>query len=432
MLEIIKKKRDGHELSQEEIQEVIDGLVSGAIPDYQLAAFLMAIYFRGMNEHETAMLTDAVLRSGDQIDLSEIEGIKVDKHSTGGVGDKTTLVLAPLVAAAGVPVAKMSGRGLGHTGGTLDKLESIEGFSVNLTKEEFIAQVKAHNIAICGQNENLVPADKKLYALRDVTATVDNPALITASIMSKKLVCGADAIVIDMKIGEGAYMKTVDDAERLGSIMINTARRMQRDIIIVVSAMDQPLGYAIGNALEIKEVIDTLKGNGPEDLTGLCLELGANMLLLSQKVGTLQEGKNKLDELIKSGAAFDKFKELVNAQGGNLDVIDNPELLPVSQFTEVYSSAESGYITDLNALEIGKASVLLGAGRETRESKLDYGAGIVLHKKRGAYVERGEILAVMYSDNRADFKKALPHLVAAYEIGDTKGEKHPIIIKTMK
>jgi len=304
MIELIIKKRNGQALSKDEYQTIIDGFVSGNIPDYQISAFMMAVFFEGMNGTETANLTDIMMRSGELIDLSEIEGIKVDKHSTGGVGDKTTLVLAPLVAAAGVPVAKMSGRGLGHTGGTLDKLESIKGLSVDMTREEFIDKIKAHNIAVCGQNANLVPADKKLYALRDVTGTVDNMSLISSSIMSKKLACGADAIVIDIKVGHGAFMKTLKDAEELAQTMIGIGSKMNRKVIAVITSMNEPLGQTIGNALEVKEAIETLNGNGPDDLTELCLELGSHMLVLGEVAKTQDEAVEILKQLINSGAAF--------------------------------------------------------------------------------------------------------------------------------
>lgn len=432
MIDIIKKKRDGLELSKEEIQEVIDGLINNKIPDYQISAFLMAIYFKKMNERETAYLTTALLNSGVQIDLSEIEGIKVDKHSTGGVGDKTTLIVAPMVAAAGVPVAKMSGRGLGHTGGTIDKLESISGFSADLSKDEFIQKVKKHHIALCGQNEELVPADKKLYALRDVTATVDNMALITSSIMSKKLACGADAIVIDMKVGKGAYMKDLSKARALGQVMINIGEKMNRKVVVLITAMDQPLGFAIGNALEVKEAIATLKGQGPNDLMDLCLEVGANMLLLAKKTEGLEEGKDILRELIKSGAAFNKFKTLIQSQGGKLSEIENTNLLPSSQHLQEYVSKKSGYIVELNALEIGLASVVLGAGRETKTSQIDLGAGILLKKKIGDYVQEGESLAILYSDDALKLRRAAAHMNLAYRFASNAPRQGSIIYETMR
>ena len=432
MVQLIKKKRDGKALSKKDYTRFVKGFVSGIIPDYQVSAFLMAAYFKGLTTKETAILTDQMMRSGDIIDLTKIKGIKVDKHSTGGVGDKTTLVLAPLVAAAGVPVAKMSGRGLGHTGGTLDKLEAIEGLSVSMSKEAFIEKIKKYNIAVCGQNAELVPADKKLYALRDVTGTVDNISLIASSIMSKKLACGADAIVIDIKIGEGAYMKTVEEAEELAEIMIGIGKEMNRKVIAVISAMHQPLGLAIGNALEVKEAIDTLLGKGPKDLTDLCLELGGHMLVLAKAAKNQKEAIATLKKLIKSGKAFKKFRAFVKSQGGNTTVIDNVKLLPSSKFKEVFKSPESGYIADLNALEVGLASMALGAGRETKESPIDYGAGILLNKKIGDKVKRGEKLATLFSDKKSNFGKATGLLKKGYKISKKKINDSPLIIKTIK
>ncbi len=431
MIELIIKKRNGLELSKEELKSIIDGFVSGDIPDYQVSAFLMAVFFEGMNSDETANLTDIMMCSGELIDLSEIKGVKVDKHSTGGVGDKTTLVLAPLVAAAGVPVAKMSGRGLGHTGGTLDKMESIKGLSVDMTREEFIDNIKKHNIAVCGQNANLVPADKKLYALRDVTGTVENSSLIASSIMSKKLACGADAIVIDIKVGHGAFMKTVKDAEQLAKIMIRIGLKMNRKVVAVITSMSEPLGCTIGNALEVKEAIETLKGNGPEDLTALCLELGSHMLVLGEVAKTQSEAVEILKKLIASGSALDKFKELVKAQGGDTSIVDNPDLLPNTQFSETYKSQSEGYINDLNALDIGLASVKLGAGRETKTSEINHGAGIVLEKKIGDYVNKDEVLATLYSNDQLNFQKANEFMDLAYKITKEKPLLKPLILKTI-
>ena len=431
MVELIIKKRNGFELTKEEYSEIIDGFISGKIPDYQVSAFLMAVCFKGMTDDETANLTDVMMRSGELIDLSEIEGVKVDKHSTGGVGDKTSLVLAPWVAAAGVPVAKMSGRGLGHTGGTLDKLESIKGLSVDMTKEEFIDNIKLHNIAVCGQNANLVPADKKLYVLRDVTGTVKDISLIASSIMSKKLACGADATVIDIKVGHGAFMKTIEEAEKLAKMMIGIGSKMGRKIIAVITSMNEPLGFTVGNALEVKEAIDTLKGNGPDDLTELCLELGSHMLVLGEVAKTQTEAVVILKKLIDSGAAFNKFKEFVKAQGGDTNLIDQPDLLPDTQFSETYKSKSEGYISELNALDIGLASVKLGAGRETKTSVIDYGAGIVLRKKIGDYVKKDEDLAILYSNNSANFTKAIKFMDSAYTISEEKPSHKPLILKTI-
>lgn len=431
MKELIIKKRNGLELNKEDYQTIVDDFLSGKIPDYQVSAFLMAVYFKGLTSNETAILTDVMMRSGEIIDLSDIKGIKVDKHSTGGVGDKTTLVLAPLVAAAGVPVAKMSGRGLGHTGGTLDKMESIKGLSVDMTRQEFIEKLKKHNIVICGQNENLVPADKALYALRDVTGTVENLSLIASSIMSKKLACGADAIVIDIKIGFGASIKTIEDGEKLAKIMIDIGSKMNRKVVIVFSSMSQPLGFSIGNAIEIKEVIDTLKGRGPDDLTKLCLELGSHMLVLGEIAKTKSEAIEILQQLIISGKAYEKFKELVAAQGGDVNLIDNPELLPSAKFQQIYKANTSGYITELNALNIGLASVKLGAGRETKTSKIDFGSGIKLKKKIGDYVDKGEELALLYTNKESNFDKALEFMDVAYKIGEHKPNQNTLILKTI-
>ncbi len=432
MVELIKRKRDGKALTKDEIESMINDFVTGKIPDYQVAAFLMAVYFKGLSNDETAMLTDAMMRSGDLIDLSEIKGIKVDKHSTGGVGDKTTLVLAPLVAAAGAPVAKMSGRGLGHTGGTLDKMESIKGLSVDMSKEQFIERINKFGIAICGQNASLVPADKKLYALRDVTGTVDNISLIASSIMSKKLACGADAIVIDIKIGEGAFMKTVEQAEELAKIIIAIGAKMGRQVVAVISGMYEPLGKAVGNAIEVKEAIHTLCGKGPEDLTELCLELGANMLLLGKVVNSYDEGVKRIKELIASGAGLAKLRELVIEQGGDPAYIDNPNLLANSEYSYSFVSPSEGYITKLNALSVGLASVKLGAGRATKESIIDHGAGIFLEKKRGDYVKKGETLAIFYSDSVDNFPKAEELMIPAYEFSSSKPEKQALIIKTVR
>ena len=431
MVELIIKKRNGFELNKEEYALIIDGFISGLIPDYQISAFLMAVYYKGMTIDETVILTDIMMRSGELIDLSDISGIKVDKHSTGGVGDKTSLVLAPLVAAAGVPVAKMSGRGLGHTGGTLDKLEAIKGLNVDMSRQDFIDNIKKHNIAVCGPNANLVPADKKLYALRDVTGTVDNISLISSSIMSKKLACGADAIVIDIKVGLGAYMKSVNNAEALAEMMMEIGSKMNKKVVAVMTSMSEPLGFAIGNALEVKEAIDTLKGNGPKDLTELCLELGGHMLVLGQVAKNKNEGEEILKKLIDSGEAYKKFIELVKVQGGDVNVIDHTELLPNTQFSEIYKSKSEGYISELNALDIGLASVKLGAGRETKDSEIDHGAGILLKKKIGDYVKKDEVLAVLYSNIEANFVKAIEFMDLAYKIRKEQPLKTVLILKTM-
>ncbi|RNF40540.1 pyrimidine-nucleoside phosphorylase [Planococcus salinus] len=398
MVDLIEKKRDGFELSDEEIQFVISGYTAGDIADYQMSAFLMAVYFQDMTENERAALTLAMVDSGDRIDLSAIQGIKVDKHSTGGVGDTTTLVLGPLVAACGVPVAKMSGRGLGHTGGTIDKLEAIEGFHVELTTDEFIQQVNDKKLAVVGQSGNLTPADKKMYALRDVTATVNSIPLIASSIMSKKIAAGADAIVLDVKTGEGAFMKTAEDAEKLAHAMVSIGNATGRKTMAIISDMSQPLGFAIGNALEVKEAIDTLQGKGPEDLTELCLVLGSQMVVLGGKASTLEEARSMLEKAMETGQALQMFKQLIESQGGNSKVVENPELLPQAKVTEQLLSQQEGYISFMEADEIGTAAMVLGAGRAAKDSEIDLAVGIVLHKKVGDFVRKGEALATIHAN----------------------------------
>ncbi|MEZ5049452.1 MAG: pyrimidine-nucleoside phosphorylase [Saprospiraceae bacterium] len=432
MVQLIKKKRDGQSHSREEIIEIIEGFVKGDIPDYQISAWLMAVLWQGLNEDETAWLTEAMMNSGEVIDLSEIPGIIVDKHSTGGVGDKTTLVLAPLVSSVGVHVAKMSGRGLGHTGGTLDKLESIEGFKVDMSPQAFIERVKNHGIAICSQNAQLVPGDKKLYALRDVTGTIDNISLIASSIMSKKLACGADAIVIDLKVGDGAFMKNLESAELLAETMISTANRMGRKLVAIVTDMNNPLGNAIGNSLELKEAMDTLLGEGPDDLTELCLTLGSQMLVLAERVDNLEKGRELLLESIKNGSAIQKFYELVESQGGNLEMVKHPEKLPSTTFSYDYRSSQSGYVQSIFAQEIGLAAVSLGAGRETKDSAIDFGAGIMLLAKPGDKVEKGDVLMRLYANDKAKFEVAKLHLDRAILFSNEKPEKSPLIIKTIQ
>lgn len=431
MVELIKKKRDGFEMSVDDINTIITGFLSGQIPDYQISAWLMAVYFNGMTDEETAALTQAMIHSGDVVDLSSIDGIKVDKHSTGGVGDKTTLIVGPLVAAAGVYVAKMSGRGLGHTGGTLDKLEAIPGFRVDLSADEFLSNVKNHHIAICSQNKQLVPADKKLYALRDVTGTVDNISLIASSIMSKKLACGADAIVIDLKLGDGAFIKTMEDADKLAKMMISTAQKMHKKIVVVVTGMDAPLGNAIGNALEVKEAIETLKGHGPDDLTTLCLDLASQMLNVANKTKDVDEARVWLKNLINNGGAVEKLKELIRTQGGNEACVDDASVFSISKYKMLYLSQSEGYISRINATDIGLASVKLGAGRETKESAIDYGAGIMLIKKPGDKVEIGDTIAELYANDETFFSSATSYLDKAYTFSKNKPELPPIILKVI-
>lgn len=427
MYDIIIKKRNDHELTREEIEFFINGYTNGSIPDYQVSSLLMAIYFRGMNKRETADLTMAMVNSGATIDLSAINGIKVDKHSTGGVGDKTTLVLAPLVASAGVPVAKMSGRGLGHTGGTLDKLESIEGLTINLTMEEFINNVNDIKIAVCGQTGDLAPADKKLYALRDVTGTVDNISLIASSVMSKKLAAGADGIVLDVKTGSGAFMKSIDDAFELAKEMVDIGTNLNRSVVALITEMNEPLGYGVGNALEVKEAINTLKGVGPSDLTNLCLELGSVMLVLGGRTDSYEEARSILESNIKSGAALNKLVEMVKAQKGNPEQILNPELLPAAANIIDIKSQYSGYVESIDAEDIGIAALILGAGRETKESPIDYSVGIVLTKKVGDYVEKGETIAHMHINDLKKAEECEERLLDAYSFTSTKPAKRPLI-----
>ncbi len=427
MVDIIIKKRNGEELAKPEIQFFIDGYTKGNIPDYQISALLMAIYFVGMNKRETADLTLAMVNSGAVIDLSTIEGIKVDKHSTGGVGDKTTLVLAPMVAAAGVPVAKMSGRGLGHTGGTLDKLESIEGFKVDLKLGEFINSVNSIKIAVCGQTGDLAPADKKLYALRDVTATVDNISLIASSIMSKKLASGSDAIVLDVKTGSGAFMKTLDDSFLLAKEMVDIGTNLNKNVIAMITEMNEPLGYAVGNALEVKEAIETLNGNGPKDFIQLCLELGAAMLVLGERTSDMEEAKHILKGTIEDGTALLKLKDMVRAQHGNVSQIDNPELLPKAKnVLDIYAEAE-GYVHGIDAESIGKAALAIGAGRETKETPIDYAVGIILAKKVGDYVKKGEVIAKVHINDLGKLEECKQKLLKAYQLSDIKPDMRPLI-----
>lgn len=409
MVDIIEKKRDGKELTTAEINFFIEGYTKGDIPDYQASALAMAIYFQDMNDRERADLTRAMVESGDTIDLSGIEGIKVDKHSTGGVGDTTTLVLAPLVASLGVPVAKMSGRGLGHTGGTIDKLESITGFHVELTREQFIDLVNRDKVAVIGQSGNLTPADKKLYALRDVTGTVNSIPLIASSIMSKKIAAGADAIVLDVKTGDGAFMKTQEDAEELAHAMVRIGNHVGRKTIAIISDMSQPLGFAIGNALEVKEAIETLQGKGPKDLTELVLTLGSQMVILAGKAKTSEEAKEMLLDAIHSGKALAKFKEFLANQGGDASIVDDLTKLPQAKYKIELPAKQSGYISRMVADEIGVASMILGAGRATKEDVIDLAVGLVLHKKVGDKVEEGESILTIYSnrENVEDVKQKL-------------------------
>ncbi len=429
--DLIIKKRNGQKLNHEEVDFMIKEYIEDRIPDYQMSAMLMAIFFKGMSNNEIKYLTMAMVNSGKIIDLSSIPGIKVDKHSTGGVGDTTTLALAPMVAAAGVPVAKMSGRGLGHTGGTIDKLEAIEGFETELSLNKFIKIVKEVGVSIISPTYNLAPADKKLYALRDVTGTVDSIPLIVSSIMSKKIAAGADAIVLDVTTGSGAFMKEHKDALKLGKIMVDIGIELGKETVAIVSNMDEPLGFAIGNSLEVKEAIEVLKNRGPEDLRNLCLVLGSYMLKSGGVVKTPEEGRNKLIKIIEAGKAFNKFKELVMAQGGNLRVIENPELLPLAKHCLKIKADKSGYIQKIDSRLIGESAMILGAGREKKESEIDLSVGIVLKKKVGSKIDISEDLAEVYYNNSEKLKEAKKKLLSSFTIGNKKPGKLPLILATI-
>jgi pyrimidine-nucleoside phosphorylase len=431
MVDLIQKKRDGKELSKAEIDHIIQNYTKGEIPDYQMSAFAMAVYFQDMTTEERANFTMAMVESGDQIDLSAIEGIKVDKHSTGGVGDTTTLVLAPLVAALGVPVAKMSGRGLGHTGGTIDKLEAVPGFHVEIDNEQFIELVNKNKLAVIGQSGNLTPADKKLYGLRDVTATVNSIPLIASSIMSKKIAAGADAIVLDVKTGAGAFMKTPEEAEELANAMVKIGNAVGRNTMAVISDMSQPLGLAIGNALEIKEAIDTLNGNGPKDLEELCLTLGSHMVYLAKKADSLEDAREMLREAISSGKALETLKVFLKAQGGDDSVVDNPETLPQAAHTFELTADEDGYVSEIIADEIGTAAMILGAGRATKESEIDLAVGLMLNKKVGDQVSKGDSLVTIYS-NTENVEDVKSRIRSAYTISNVAVDAPPLIYKEIK
>ena len=430
MYDIIAKKRDGFELTKEEIDFVVHGYTKGDIPDYQVSSLLMAIYFQGMTEKERSELTLAMVESGERIDLSPIHGIKVDKHSTGGVGDTTTLILAPLVASCGVPVAKMSGRGLGHTGGTIDKLESIPGFHVELTEEEFIRQVNERKVAVIGQTGNLTPADKKLYSLRDVTATVNSIPLIASSIMSKKIAAGADAIVLDVKCGSGAFMKSAEEAKKLAKAMVSIGNRVGRKTIALITDMSQPLGKAVGNALEVKEAIETLRGNGPKDLTELCLTLGSYMVVLAEKAASPEEARAMLEENIANGKAFETFLLFVEAQGGDKSVCENVERLPEAKKKIELTAKKSGFITGIAADEIGISAMMLGAGRTTKDSTIDLSAGIVLHKKAGDEIKEGEPLLTIHT-NKLEVESVIEKLYDSIHIENTKADIPPLIYEVI-
>lgn len=426
MYDIIAKKRDGGELSKQEIEFFVNGYVNGEIADYQASALLMAIYFRGMTASETATLTMCMANSGDIIDLSPIPGIKVDKHSTGGVGDKTTLIISPIVAACGVPVAKMSGRGLGHTGGTIDKMESIPGLKTSIDRDKFFEIVKNVGVSVIGQSGNIVPADKKIYALRDVTATVESIPLIASSIMSKKIAAGSDCILIDVKTGTGAFMKTIDESIELAETMVKIGESVGRKVIALITDMDRPLGKAIGNSLEIIEVCDTLKGNGPKDLTDISIDLAGNMLYMAKK-GTLDECFSLARQTLESGKAFEKLKEMVSCQGGDAKVLDNPDLLDKAKFKHEALSQKDGYIFSMDTEKCGIASMVLGAGRETKEDDIDFSAGIMLKRVIGDKVKKGDVLATLYSSSKQKCLEGEKVFLDCVKMGTEPPKNHPIV-----
>ncbi len=426
MVDIITKKRDGYPLTNEEIHFFIEGYTKGDIPDYQASALAMAILFQGMNKEEISSLTHEMEYSGEVMDLSPIKGVKIDKHSTGGVGDKTSLVLCPMVCACGAKVAKMSGRGLGHTGGTLDKLESIPGLSITETDEQFIDQVNDIGIAIIGQTSELVPADKKLYALRDVTGTVEAIPLIASSVMSKKLASGTDTILLDVTFGQGAFMKNIDEARELATTMVEIGNNLGRNTKAVLSDMNEPLGYAVGNALEVKEAIAALHGNGPKDLMELCYTCGSIILEQAGLASSKQEGERMLHEVIENGKAYECFKKMVKAQGGDTSYLDDPKKWELSKNIVAVLSDKEGYISRINALEIGESSMRLGAGRETLDDVIDMSAGIVLNKKVGDYVSKGDLLCTVYT-NKEEYKDVIQDIKEAYEFTTKEVKTHPVV-----
>ncbi|EGP5188188.1 TPA: pyrimidine-nucleoside phosphorylase [Enterococcus faecium] len=418
MVDLIEKKRDGNELSKEEIEYIVTNYTNGKIPDYQVSALLMAIFYQDMTNEEITNLTLAIANSGDVIDLSSLEGIKVDKHSTGGVGDTTTLILATLVASVGVTVAKMSGRGLGYTGGTLDKLEAIPGFQIELSDEAFVRIVNESKVAVIGQSGNLAPADKKLYALRDVTATVDSLPLIASSIMSKKIAAGADAIVLDVTTGDGAFMKNIEDARRLAKTMTSIGKLANRETVAVISDMSEPLGEAIGNSLEVVEAIETLQGNGPEDLVEMCYALGSQMVVLAGKAKTIDEARTLLQEALESGKALAKFKEMIQNQGGDPTIVEQPERILTARYTMELPAKQSGVVSKIVANELGIAAMMLGAGRKTKEDDIDHAVGLKLHKKIGDTVTKGESLLTIYSNDK-EISSVIELLYKNIEIGES-------------
>ncbi|HJB97482.1 MAG TPA: pyrimidine-nucleoside phosphorylase [Candidatus Acutalibacter pullicola] len=429
MYDIIHKKREGGELTGEELRFFVQGFTRGEIPDYQASALLMAIFFRGMTRRETGDLTLEMARSGDTVDLSSLPGVKVDKHSTGGVGDKTSLIIGPIAAACGVTIAKMSGRGLGHTGGTVDKLESIPGLRTDIPRQEFFDIVKRTGLSIIGQSGNLCPADKKLYALRDVTATVESLPLIASSIMSKKIAAGADAILLDVKVGSGAFMKTLEDSRALAQEMVRIGSQVGRRTVALITDMDMPLGRHIGNALEVQEAVEVLSGGGDSRLRDLCLELSANMIYLGQRAETMEEARAKAAEAVSAGRALQKLAEMVEAQGGDPSYIAHPEKFTLSPACVELSAPQTGYITRLDAEGCGLAAVELGAGRETKESSIDFGAGIVLLQNKGDRVEQGQPIARLYAQSEALCRRGKERFLASLEVGELAPKRGPMIVE---
>ncbi len=433
MIELIEKKKQNISLTQEEISYIIQEYIKGNIPDYQISALLMAIYFNGMTDDEVYYLTQEMLNSGEVVDLSEIKGIKCDKHSTGGVGDKTSLVVGPLASALGVKIAKMSGRGLGHTGGTLDKLEAIPGFQIEISSEDFLKQVNDIGIAIIGQSKNIVPADKKLYALRDVTGTVDSIPLIASSIMSKKLASGANHIVLDVKVGSGAFMKDINSAIELSKLMVSLGKKAGKDVVATITDMSQPLGFAIGNALEVIEAIETLKGHGPKDFQTLCTELTIEILLVCKIASSYDEAKKLVEKAISEGLGLAKLQAMIAYQHGDSRVVDDYSFLPLATQTIdlEYKHDKDVYVESINALKIGEAAMLLGAGRATLEDKIDFAVGVVLHKKVGDKITKGDVLATVYTNGK-NTDEAIEMILDAYIMSNQKVNTKNIIIKTIK
>ncbi|MFA9397729.1 MAG: pyrimidine-nucleoside phosphorylase [Clostridiaceae bacterium] len=431
MVDLIEKKKLGQILEKVEIDYIVEGYTKGSIPDYQVSAFLMAVYFKGMNKREISDLTMAFVNSGSKADLSMIDGIKVDKHSSGGVGDKISLIVIPLVASFGIPVAKMSGRGLGHTGGTIDKLESIEGFKTELSPEKFIENVNKYKMALVGQTANLTPADKKIYALRDVTATVNSIPLIASSIMSKKIASGSDAIVLDVKVGSGAFMKSLDSAVDLARTMVDIGNSLNRKTVAIITNMDQPLGHEVGNANEIREAIEVLKGNGSKDEVEVALTIASYMTILGGAFKDFETAYKSLKQVINTGKAIEKLKEFIEIQGGNSDIVDNPDLLPIAKYHIEVKAKTSGFVTGIEAESIGMAAMLLGAGRKTKEDKIDYAAGITLKKKVGNKVKKEDVLCILHS-NMEDNIEAIKVVEKAYSIGDSFNEEIKYIYQIIK